>query len=136
MDPHASENFSHPCIFCQIARKEKKAEIVAEFKHCYVKKDDFPVSKGHLLIIPYEHTENWFSAKEEVRMDIMSAIDLMKTKLDKEYNPDGYNFGANCGKAAGQTVMHLHVHLIPRYKGDMEDPRGGVRGVIPSKQKY
>lgn len=130
------EKTTSGCIFCQIAQKERNAEIVAEFKYCYVLKDAFPVSNGHILIIPYEHTENWFSAEEEVQIDIMHALNVMKTKLDAEYNPDGYNIGANCGKTAGQTVMHLHVHLIPRYKGDMEDPRGGIRGVIPSKQKY
>lgn len=130
------EKISTKCIFCQIAYKEKHVEIVAEFKHCYVMKDQFPVSNGHVLIIPYEHIENWFMAKEEVQIDLIQAMNAMKTRLDAEYNPDGYNIGINCGKTAGQTVMHLHVHLIPRYNGDMEDPRGGVRGVIPSKQKY
>lgn len=124
------------CVFCQFAAKEKKSEIIAEFKHCFVIKDQYPVSKGHLLIIPSNHTPNWFTASEEVRLDIVHALSLMKKWLDQEYRPDGYNIGANCGEFAGQTVMHLHVHLIPRYKGDMEDPKGGVRGVIPEKQKY
>ena len=66
----------------------------------------------------------------------MKVLHLMKERLDAEYSPQGYNIGANCGEVAGQTVMHLHLHLIPRYRGDMEDPKGGVRGVIPSKQKY
>lgn len=127
---------STDCIFCQVGHKKRKANIIAEFKHCYVLKDEFPVSNGHLLIIPYEHIENWFTASEEVQMEIMQVLNLMKEKLDAECHPDGYNMGANCGKAAGQTVMHLHLHLIPRYSGDMEDPKGGVRGVIPSKQKY
>ena len=69
-------------------------------------------------------------------MDIVQALEAMKGFLDNEFHPDGYNFGANCGEAAGQTVMHLHVHLIPRYSGDTLHPRGGVRGVIPSKQSY
>lgn len=124
------------CIFCKIARQEQKADVVAHFKHCYAMKDAYPVSRGHILIIPYEHTENWFTAREEVRLDIMEAVHKMKKELDLEYAPDGYNIGANCGETAGQTVMHLHMHLIPRYKGDMDNPRGGVRGVIPSKQKY
>ena len=124
------------CLFCEIASRQKDVPFVAQFKHCYVIKDKFPVSNGHVLVIPYEHTENWFTAREEVRQDMMQALHLMKAQLDAEYTPDGYNIGANCGKVAGQTVMHLHLHLIPRYEGDMEDPKGGVRGVIPSKQKY
>lgn len=129
-------NFTEACVFCQIAVGERKGEILAEFKHCFVMKDQFPVSNGHLLIIPHEHTPDWFAASEEVRLDIMYALNLMKEKLEAEYHPDGYNIGMNCGASAGQTVMHLHVHLIPRYKEDMQDPRGGVRGVIPEKQKY
>jgi chorismate mutase-like protein len=124
------------CIFCQIAKQERKGDVITQFKHCFVLKDQFPVSNGHILIIPHEHTLNWFTASDEIRLDIMHTLNMMKTQLDKEYQPDGYNIGANCGVFAGQTVMHLHVHLIPRYKGDMEDPKGGVRGVIPSKQKY
>jgi diadenosine tetraphosphate (Ap4A) HIT family hydrolase/predicted house-cleaning noncanonical NTP pyrophosphatase (MazG superfamily) len=124
------------CLFCQIVRQERAVKVLAKFRHCYAIKDQFPVSNGHVLIIPNEHTENWFTAREEVRLDIIQALHYIKELLDKEYKPQGYNIGANCGDAAGQTVMHLHVHLIPRYQGDMEDPRGGVRGVIPSKQKY
>jgi len=124
------------CLFCQIVCREREATLFETFRHCYVIKDQFPVSPGHLLIIPYEHTENWFTAPEEVRLDMMKALSYVKEKLDGDYAPHGYNIGANCGKVAGQSVMHLHVHLIPRYKGDMEDPKGGVRGVIPSKQKY
>lgn len=124
------------CIFCEMALKKRKGEIIAEFKHCFVLKDQYPVSNGHLLIIPNEHTPNWFTARAEVREDIMKALHLMKKRLDEELKPDGYNIGANCGEMAGQTVMHLHLHLIPRYQGDMQDPKGGVRGVIPEKQKY
>jgi diadenosine tetraphosphate (Ap4A) HIT family hydrolase/predicted house-cleaning noncanonical NTP pyrophosphatase (MazG superfamily) len=121
------------CLFCKFG-KDLNFPIYAKFKHCYVIKDQFPVSNGHVLIIPYEHTENWFTASEEVRQDIMKALSIVKEKLDIEYSPQGYNIGANCGEVAGQTIMHLHLHLIPRYVGDMKNPRGGVRGVIPSKQ--
>jgi diadenosine tetraphosphate (Ap4A) HIT family hydrolase len=124
------------CLFCQIARGEKDSVILARFSHCLVMKDQFPVSPGHVLIIPHTHTDNWFTANEEVKLDILKALDSIKAHLDAEYSPDGYNIGINCGKYAGQTVMHLHVHLIPRYKDDMPDPRGGVRGVIPAKQTY
>ena len=133
--PFAPEQVSD-CIFCQIASQERDADVVARFKHCYAMKDAYPVSEGHVLVIPYEHTENWFTASEEVRQDMMTAIHKMKKELEREYSPDGFNIGANCGKIAGQSVMHLHMHLIPRYEGDMVDPKGGVRGVIPSKQKY
>ncbi|MBS0625894.1 MAG: HIT family protein [Verrucomicrobia bacterium] len=122
------------CIFCQMA-KEKNL-LLAEFKHCFVIKDQYPVSPGHLLIIPYQHTENWFTSSSEVKAEINLILEKMKKLLDDGYHPDGYNIGMNCGPAAGQTVMHLHVHLIPRYRGDMSDPRGGIRGVIPTKQKY
>jgi diadenosine tetraphosphate (Ap4A) HIT family hydrolase len=110
--------------------------IIDKFEYCYSVRDNFPVTRGHTLIIPYEHTENWFTAKEEVRQDIMKALSKIKSDLDGEFSPDGYNIGMNCGEAAGQTIMHLHLHLIPRYKGDIKDPKGGVRGVIPEKQKY
>src|SRR5262249_53114717 len=130
------ETHKPACLFCQISRGEKETPFFAKFQHCYVIKDQFPVSPGHILIIPYQHTENWFTATEEVRLDIMKALSLVKERLDIDHSPHGYNIGANCGKVAGQSVMHLHVHLIPRYQGDMEDPKGGVRGVIPSKQKY
>lgn len=123
------------CLFCQRAY-DAKTVFVKQFKHCFVVKDNFPVSPGHVLIIPYNHCVDWFSADQATQTDIMHAIQEMKTILDNELHPDGYNIGMNCGTAAGQSVMHLHVHLIPRYTGDMENPRGGVRGVIPSKQKY
>lgn len=124
------------CLFCQFARCEKEVQFLETFSHCYAIKDQYPVSNGHILIIPKEHTENWFTAREEVRLDMMKALHLLKSRLDLDYRPHGYNIGANCGEVAGQSVMHLHLHLIPRYQGDMENPKGGVRGVIPSKQKY
>jgi len=124
------------CIFCDVAQHVRPANIVAEYEHCYVMKDEFPVNEGHLLIVSKQHVENWFAADDPTKEEMLKVLDAMKIVLDKEYHPDGYNFGANCGVAAGQTVMHLHVHLIPRYQGDVENPRGGVRGVIPSKQSY
>lgn len=137
-DQYPEDKVEHhsKCLFCQIASKKRQANILKRFKHCYVIKDEYPVSDGHILIIPYDHTENWFTAREEVRLDMMKALQEMKEQLDNNYQPDGYNIGANCGEVAGQSVMHLHMHLIPRYKGDMADPKGGVRGVIPSKQSY
>lgn len=146
LQKNTSENSSHTisednqnnkkqCLFCQWA-PDKEIQSIFKFKHCFAVKDNFPVSDGHLLIIPYQHFDNWFSTPQEIQNDIMNAINKLKIVLDAEYKPDGYNIGMNCGQAAGQTVMHLHVHLIPRYKGDIENPKGGVRGVIPSKQNY
>jgi diadenosine tetraphosphate (Ap4A) HIT family hydrolase/predicted house-cleaning noncanonical NTP pyrophosphatase (MazG superfamily) len=124
------------CLFCQFIRGDIEVKFLEKFSHCYAIQDQFPVSNGHILIIPNEHTENWFTAREEVRLDMINALNDLKSRLDLEYRPNGYNIGANCGEVAGQSVMHLHLHLIPRYQGDMENPKGGVRGVIPSKQKY
>ena len=130
-----SESLSK-CIFCRIIHDKNQSELIGKFKYCYAIKDNNPVSKGHSLIIPYEHIEDWFTAREEVCLDMMEALYQVKVGLDAEYQPDGYNIGINCGVTAGQSIMHLHMHLIPRYEGDMSDPKGGVRGVIPFKQKY
>jgi diadenosine tetraphosphate (Ap4A) HIT family hydrolase/predicted house-cleaning noncanonical NTP pyrophosphatase (MazG superfamily) len=127
------KNLDPNCLFCKLGQEE---QVLAHFKRCYVIKDGYPVSPGHVLIIPYEHTLNWFTASQEVKLDILHALTAMKRTLDEEFHPDGYNIGMNCGESAGQSIMHLHVHLIPRYKGDMSHPKGGVRGVIPSKQNY
>jgi len=120
------------CLFCDMAQNKK----LHDYQHCYVIKDEFPVSKGHLLIISKEHVETWFHASDAAKIEMIKVLDSLKVALDEELHPDGYNIGLNCGKAAGQTIMHLHLHLIPRYHGDTENPRGGVRGVIPSKQQY
>ncbi len=109
---------------------------IYENNHVYAILDGFPVSKGHTLIITKRHVGNYFSLNSDELKSIDEALKHMKNQLDDLYHPDGYNIGINNGEAAGQTVMHLHVHLIPRYKGDMPNPRGGVRGVIPGKQKY
>ena len=98
--------------------------------------DGFPVSEGHCLIIPKRVYPDYFDSTPEEIKGLNELIFMTKEFLDKEYKPTGYNIGVNSGEDSGQTVFHLHIHLIPRYKGDVEDPRGGVRGVIPSKQKY
>jgi len=98
--------------------------------------DGFPVSKGHCLIIPKRVYPDYFDSTEEELEGLNELIFRTKEYLDKKYKPTGYNIGINSGEDSGQTVFHLHIHLIPRYKGDVEDPRGGVRGVIPLKQKY
>jgi len=98
--------------------------------------DGFPVSRGHALIIPKRHVASWFEATAEEQAEILAAIDTTKQEIQSRHSPDGFNIGINIGEAAGQTVPHLHVHLIPRFSGDTADPRGGVRHVIPSKANY
>ena len=120
------------CIFCNIPQDE----LIAENDLCFAIYDDFPVSKGHVLIIPKRHVADYFSLTEDEVMAIQIMLREIKTKLDADLSPDGYNVGINVNEAAGQTVFHVHVHLITRFKGDVENPRGGVRGVIPDKQKY
>ena len=98
--------------------------------------DAYPVSKGHVLIIPKRHVKTYFELNYIELASVGVVIGVVKRIIDKKFNPDGYNIGINCGEMAGQTVPHCHIHIIPRYKGDVEDPRGGVRGVIPNMQKY
>lgn len=98
--------------------------------------DRYPVSEGHTLVIPKRHIETFFEATKEEVAAMMEAVRNAKTKLDKDFSPYGYNIGANNGECAGQTVPHLHFHVIPRYKGDVKNPRGGIRWVIPDKANY
>ncbi|MGL5330124.1 MAG: HIT family protein [Peptostreptococcaceae bacterium] len=118
------------CIFCEMNN------YVLENEVAYAIFDKFPVSKGHMIFIPKRHIENFFDINRNERESIFELIDEGKKLLDEKYSPDGYNIGINCGEVAGQTVMHVHVHLIPRYNGDTPCPKGGVRGVIPDKMKY
>ena len=99
-------------------------------------RDGFPVSPGHTLVISKRHIGSWFEINQEEQIGLMELITKAQKILEKEFSPDGYNIGINDGPTAGQTVPHLHMHLIPRYKGDMDDPRGGVRWIIPGKAKY
>ena len=98
--------------------------------------DKYPVSPGHALLVPRRHVPGWFDASEEERQALTAALENARDKILEQHHPDGFNIGVNSGEAAGQTIFHLHVHLIPRYKGDQEDPRGGVRRLIPTKARY
>lgn len=109
---------------------------VASNALAFAVRDGFPVSPGHTLLVPRRLVPTWFDASREEQVALLDLLDQVKVALDRELEPAGYNVGFNAGRAAGQTVMHLHLHVIPRYVGDVEDPRGGVRGVIPGKQKY
>jgi diadenosine tetraphosphate (Ap4A) HIT family hydrolase len=118
------------CPFCNLP------DPVLENELAVVKRDRFPVTEGHLLIIPRRHATDWFDLTRDERIAIDDLLVEAKAWLDDQYQPDGYNIGMNCGEVAGQTVFHMHCHLIPRYRGDSEKPAGGVRGVIPGKQQY
>tara|TARA_B100001093_G_scaffold475665_1_gene501404 strand:+ start:581 stop:961 length:381 start_codon:yes stop_codon:yes gene_type:complete len=113
-----------------------KKERLLENDIGFVIYDGFPVSKGHCLIVPHRVYSDYFKSTQEEVIGLQKLVLEAKKLLDKKFQPDGFNVGINCGETSGQTVPHVHIHLIPRYKGDMENPRGGVRGVIPSKQKY
>ena len=114
----------------------EKERIVDHNDLAFAILDGFPVSRGHTLVIPRRHIETWFDASEEERKAVWDLVDRVKQEIDEEHHPDGYNVGFNAGEAAGQTVMHLHIHVIPRFVGDVDDPTGGIRGVIPGKGKY
>ena len=120
------------CLFCTIPRDQ----VLIEHPLVVAKRDGHPVSKGHTLIIPRRHVASFFETTEEERQAMLKLLDEMKARLDREHRPDGYNIGINNGPAAGQTVMHLHIHLIPRYAGDTADARGGVRWIFPDKAAY
>ena len=118
------------CPFC------RSRNIVIENEFAFADYDTYPASPGHSLIITKRHVAEYFQATTEEKTAIWALVDEMKVIIDKEHKPDAYNVGVNIGKTAGQSVPHIHVHIIPRYKGDVENPQGGVRGVIPHKQKY
>lgn len=120
------------CPFCTLDIERIR------FEDAFIRviRDGFPISPGHTLIIPKRHVGTFFEITEEERQAIFMALDAEKKHLDTEFSPDSYNIGINDGSAAGQTVPHLHVHLIPRYDGDCDDPRGGVRWILPDKAKY
>lgn len=120
------------CPFCNIS----KEDILLENEYAIAFFDKFPVSKGHVLIVPKLHKSNYFDLHIVEKIAVFRLLEDVKEALDYMYEPDGYNIGINVGEAAGQTIPHCHIHVIPRYKGDVEDPTGGVRGVIPNKQKY
>lgn len=120
------------CVFCDISHER----VVAQNELCFAIRDGFPISEGHTLIIPRRHVADYFDLTVEEVMAMQAMMREIKEQLDVELMPDGYNIGVNVNAAAGQTVFHVHMHLIPRFHGDVENPRGGVRGVIPGKQKY
>lgn len=116
---------------------ERPAEDwLASNRSAFAIPDGYPVSPGHSLVVPRRRIGDWWEATEEERADLVDLVDKVKELLDNRYSPDGYNVGFNDGPAAGQTVGHFHIHIIPRYEGDVPDPRGGIRNVIPERGNY
>jgi diadenosine tetraphosphate (Ap4A) HIT family hydrolase len=111
-------------------------KIIYKDEYFFIIKDGFPVSPGHLLIISNVVCRDYFELNDAQKLSLTKAIDNAKALIEMEYKPDGYNIGMNCGEYAGQTVFHFHCHVIPRYKGDMENPRGGVRHCVKGKGEY
>ena len=122
------------CIFCN----KINCKVISSTKHFFIIRDTaYPVTKHHTLIITNRHVDNFFELTKDEMSDLYEVLKIQKRelkKLDREIS--AFNVGVNIGKDAGQSIMHCHIHLIPRRKGDVEDPSGGVRGVIPGKQKY
>lgn len=120
------------CPFCTLPQER----IIKSDDSGIVIRDGFPISPGHTLIIPRRHIESFFELTDGERNNLMKLLEEAKKVNDTELRPDGYNIGINDGAIAGQTVPHLHIHLIPRYAGDCKDPRGGVRWIIPERADY
>ena len=121
------------CFFCKCLEKK---DFILENEYAFARFDEFPVNNGHLEVVTKRHIKAWWETTKEEKLAIFELLDQAKKIVDEKYHPNAYNIGMNLGEEAGQSIMHLHIHLIPRYKGDVENPRGGVRGVIPSKQNY
>jgi len=128
-----NKKLNNNCIFCN---PSSDRELILESATVYSIYDKFPVSNGHSLIIPKRHCENYFDLTFKEQSACFYVLNKVKKIINERFNPDGFNIGININSSAGQTIPHVHIHLIPRYKGDVEDPTGGVRNVIPSKGNY
>lgn len=122
--------------YCPFCKPEFGREIILGNELCYCVYDKYPVSKGHALIIPKRHCSDYFELTNEEQASCWQMVNKLRTVVSEKYNPDGFNIGINVNEAAGQTIPHVHIHLIPRYEGDVAEPEGGVRGVIPNKKAY
>lgn len=123
-----------PCLFCDL--KDNKNIQIADSQNFVSIYDENPVTEGHALIFPKKHIESFFDLSQEEVVEMYELIKNVKNIVEAKYKPDAYNIGINNGEAAGRTIHHLHVHLIPRYTGDVDNPRGGVRRIIPGKGDY
>jgi diadenosine tetraphosphate (Ap4A) HIT family hydrolase len=119
------------CLFCQ--RDDSSINsIVEQSPNFYVRNDNFPATKGHVEIVPKQHVVSFFDLSPDEMREAHALMRQVQADLNRRYKPDGYTIGVNDGRAAGRTVDHLHIHLIPRYEGDVPDPRGGIRQSLPN----
>ena len=124
---------NNPCLFCDI----KKSGCVHENKLAYASYDSYPVTEHHCLIIPKRHIKDYFDLSNDELVACNDLIQIVKKEITKkDLTVKGFNLGTNIGKVSGQTILHCHLHLIPRREGDVDNPQGGVRSVIPNKQHY
>ena len=130
-EKRAKRDPNNPCLFCTDPRG-----VSLENELAYSARDSFAVSPGHSLVIPRRHVASFFELTPEEINACMELLVAEQKLLDEEFQPDGYNVGVNVGQAGGQSIFHVHIHLIPRYQGDVENPQGGVRHVIPAKAHY
>ena len=121
---------------CRMCRAHTTPRLFLEGNLCFAVWDKNPASPGHFLVIPYRHFPDYFDINDDELEELWSLVSKGKIIADEKFQPDGYNIGINVGKWAGQSIFHLHIHVIPRYQGDVENPKGGVRGVIPEKKLY
>jgi diadenosine tetraphosphate (Ap4A) HIT family hydrolase len=121
------------CRFC-VAKPSRR--LIVDGKLGFAAWDRHPVSDGHFLVIPYRHFADYFEIRDDEREELWSLVASGRDIVEERYQPDGYNIGINVGVWAGQSIHHLHIHVIPRYQGDVENPKGGVRGVLPAKRHY
>lgn len=127
MDASAIEKADDACELCRLDR------VLFEENEAYVRYDNNSLSRGHVLVVPRRHVADFFDMTAAEKASVSALLDRARAHIDAEFHPDGYNIGVNIGRAAGQSRMHVHVHLIPRYTGDVTDPSGGIRCVLAKR---
>ena len=120
------------CPFCEPANEA----LLARNDNVFILWDSFPISPGHALVTPIRHAASWADLKRDEKIEMLDGIDTAQQAIERKHAPQSYNIGINDGIAAGQTIMHVHLHVIPRYTGDSDDPRGGIRWILPGKARY
>ncbi len=125
-------NKNTKCPFCH----PREGEVIFSSELVKGVWDTYPLNPGHVLLVPHRHIARWFDATPEEQVALTSAIEQATAAIEEQYSPEGFNIGFNDRKAAGQSVPHLHIHIIPRYEGDVPDSRGGIRNIIPARAEY